>query len=72
MTSIKDVEKELAKLVVVHKLAEEWLQNDIIKMKIAMSYDDWNYDHANQPEMIIELDGHVEYCLIHPELVGAK
>lgn len=41
MTTIEDVAKELEQFIGHHDLAEEWLHNDIVKMKIAMSYDDW-------------------------------
>lgn len=71
MTTINDVGFELSKFIGQHHLAKEWLNNDIIKMKIVMSYEAWIIDHIDQPEMQIPLEGHVEYCLIHPELLGA-
>ena len=73
MTTVKEVENQLAKFFGAHKLAEEFFNNDIIKMKIAISYDDWVNDHPqSEEEDYGGLEGHVEYCLIHPELLGIK
>jgi hypothetical protein len=72
-TKIEDVSYKLMLFLDHHKLAQEWIKDDIIKKKIASTYDDWVNDHANQPEMLAPgLEAHVELCLIHPELIGAE
>jgi hypothetical protein len=49
VTGLKDVELVLRNLDT--PLAKEWLHNDIVKMKLAVSYDDWmndSWDHGHE------------------------
>lgn len=49
MTTLKEVEKELNSID--YPLAVEWKHNDIVKMKLAMSYDAWMndiWDHGHE------------------------
>lgn len=45
--------------------AQSWLHNDIIKMKLAMSYDDWLEDTG----IFFTLEEHIHYYLENPSLV---
>lgn len=62
MTTIKDVENILKRMQ-GNKTAQQWLHNDIIKHKLATSYDEWQDDHADNPEMQMSLLGHIEYFI---------
>lgn len=72
MTTIEEIEIELKKFVDIHPLAKEWLHNDIFKIKIATSYDDWIEDHEDQQDAFGTLEGHVEFCLIHPTIITGE
>lgn len=69
MTTIEDVAKELKLFVGHHDLAEEWLHNDIVKMKIAMSYDAWLND-IDDHKLHLTLKEHIETCLDEPGYIG--
>lgn len=70
MTTIQEVENELRKFVGIHELAAQWLQNDIIKMKIVQAIDDWILDHEDNSEaQQIHIEGHVESFLLSPEII---
>jgi hypothetical protein len=70
MTKIKDVENAFASLIAdelleipaLLELAQKWYQNDIIKMQLAVTYDDLEYD--------VSLESHIAYHLEHPFLLG--
>lgn len=65
MTTIKDVDLILMEIINEDQdpLAEVWLKNDLIKKRLATSYDDWILDHEDQPEMQFSLRVHVDYYL---------
>jgi hypothetical protein len=70
MTKIKDVENafvslisdELLEIPALLELAQKWYHNDIIKMQLAVTYDDIEYD--------VPLESHIAYHLEHPFLLG--
>ena len=58
MTTIKDVYNALVKMD--SDLAQRWAANDLIKAKLARSYDDWLEDHPGDD---VTLEGHIDYYL---------
>jgi hypothetical protein len=69
LTSITEVYEELLKMD--SDLAKEWLHNDIVKFKIAASYDDWMED-LDDHHMPLSLFEHIEVCLDTPEIIDYK
>jgi hypothetical protein len=63
-TPMRKVSEELSKLD--NDLAREWLQNEIIKMKLAISYDDWIEDTGYQ----FTLMEHILYYLENPVILS--
>ncbi len=67
VTSLKDVEKELN--FIDCSLAEEWKNNNIVKMKLAMSYDAWMndvWDHGHE----CTLREHIIYMINSEDIIS--
>jgi hypothetical protein len=69
LTTINDVYNELLKME--DELAKEWLHNDIVKFKIATTYDDWMED-VHDHNLPLSLQEHIEVCMDTPELIDYK
>jgi hypothetical protein len=67
MTAIKDVELALSELF-EHELAKVWMSNDIVKRKLAASYDAWISD-IHDHKLYLTLIEHIETCLDTPEYI---
>jgi hypothetical protein len=73
MTGLKDIENafvsltadELLEIPALLELAQKWYHNDIIKMQLAVTYDDMKKDMPDLP-----LEAHICYYLEHPFLLG--
>lgn len=68
MTTIQEVTDILA-LMSDSKLAQEWLHNDIVKIKLAISYDAW-MDDIDDHKLPLTLKEHIETCLDEPRYIG--
>lgn len=51
------------------ELAQQWLHNDIVKMRIAIHYDDWITD-LDDHKLNLSLTEYIETCLDNPNLIG--
>lgn len=70
MTTIKQVEFVLLQLIdEENETARRWISNDIIKMKLADSYDAW-MDDVDDHECPLTLREHIESCIDIPEYIG--
>lgn len=61
VTSVNDVQEILEKMT-DNKTAQLWLKNDIVKMKLARSYDECYEDADGE---YISLHDHIEYYIDH-------
>lgn len=66
MTTSKDVEKILAEMS-DNRIAKLWLKNDIVKMQLAVSYDECLDDGDGD---YISLRDHIEYYIDHAHLLN--
>lgn len=64
MTTINEVETILLELK-ENKIACSWIANDIIKMKLAMGYDDW-MDDVDDHKCPLTLKEYIESCIDTP------
>lgn len=67
MTTIQKVTEVLTAMS-DNDLAREWLNNDIIKKKIANAYDAWMSD-AHDHKLPLTLEEYIETCLDEPEKI---
>lgn len=68
MTTVEEVAEVLASMK-DNNLVRQWLHNDIVKMKIAMSYDAW-LDDIDDHKLHLTLKEHIETCLDEPGYIG--
>jgi len=68
LTTVEEVAEVLASMK-DNNLVRQWLHNDIVKMKIAMSYDAW-LDDIDDHKLHLTLKEHIETCLDEPGYIG--
>ncbi|WP_059049041.1 hypothetical protein [Paenibacillus senegalimassiliensis] len=66
MTTLKEVEAALHQLTTQgNETAKRWINNDIMKMKLAMSYDAWMEDIEDH-QYPMTLPEYIESCIEGP------
>lgn len=77
MTKLNDVTLALSQITDETELSPElieiatkWLNNDIVKMELALAYDDWVKETSKFDEEPQSLVDHITYYLEHPFLLG--
>jgi hypothetical protein len=68
MTTLQEVTTALANMT-DEELAQQWLHNDIIKMRIATHYDSW-MDDIDDHKLHLTLIEYIEVCLDEPRTIG--
>lgn len=68
MTTLQEVTTALASMK-DEELAQQWLHNDVVKMKIAICYDDWMSD-VDDHKLPLSLIEYIEVCLDEPAHIG--
>lgn len=68
MTTLQDVTVALASFK-DETLAKQWLNDDVVKMRIATHYDSWmaDVDDHKCPLTLIE---YIEVCIDEPQTIG--
>jgi hypothetical protein len=68
MTTLQQVTEALASMT-DEELAQQWLHNDLIKMRIATHYDAW-MDDIDDHKLPLTLIEYIETCIDEPRKLG--
>lgn len=67
MTTLKEVERALSELI-DEDLAKKWINNDIVKKKLATGYDAW-IDDIKDHQCYLTLKEYIKTCIGTPEYI---